>query len=409
MRRVRGKSGSSRALLLCLLGTLLALTPAGAQEPGTIQTVAGSGTDPAGTSDYGYEGDGGPATGAKMRYPYDAVIAPDGTFYISDNWNQVIRKVDPQGIITTYAGTPGQGGFAGDGGPATQALFYYPRGLALDAQGNLFVADDHNNRIRRIDALTGIITTVVGSGAKGAEPNGDGGPAAQASLEYPFDVKVAPDGTLYVADTYKHRVRKVDPQTKIITTVAGIGSYGFSGDGGPATRAELNQPFGIALGPEGLLYIADTANSRIRRVNADGTITTVAGGGLRPSQGFPLSELPEGWPGELVGDYGPATEATLANPYAVDFDTQGRMLISDTYHVRIRRVESDGTIATVAGNGKRFFTGDGGPATQAALHGPFGIATDAQGSLFIAQTGSHRIRKVQGPFGPAPRFLPQAP
>lgn len=401
--------------LLMALSILGAPATAGTQDPGTIVTVAGSGTDDDGTGDNGFAGDGGPAIQAKLWYPHDVVIAEDGTYYICDSWNFVIRKVDPDRIISTYAGTPGvrdtpgNPTTGGDGGPAALATFRNPRGMALDSRGNLYIADSGTHRIRKVDAQTGIITTVAGTGIEGFD--GDGSLATRAQLSNPYDVAVGAEDTLYIADTLNHRIRKVDVETGIITTVAGTGSAGFAGDGSPATTARISGPLALAVGIDDLLYIADTANDRIRRLNADGTIQTVVGTGATETFSI-LGEAPTEvhW-GQMVGDRGPATLAEIDNPLGLAFDPAGGMLISDSYHFRIRRVDPDGTIYTVAGNGKRFYLqeDDGGPATLAALHVPAGIGVDAGGNLYLAQAGSHRVRKVFAPFVPAPRFLPEAP
>ena len=233
-----------------------------------ISTVAGTGPK-------GRGGDGGAATEAMLNIPRDIAIGPDGSIYLSDTANWLIRRVGPGGVITTVAGIgsdeDGYGGFSGDGGPALEAELNLPGGIAVGPDGSIYIADTGNHRIRRIDR-NGIITTVAGDGSY--RHSGDGKPAVDASLNSPSDVAVGPDGSLYIADTENSRIRRVSP-TGIITTVAGNGPRGFSGDGGPATKAQLNLPRGIAIGSDGCLYIADTINHRIRRVGTDGIITTV--------------------------------------------------------------------------------------------------------------------------------------
>jgi RHS repeat-associated protein len=282
-------------------------------------------------------------------------------------------------IIETVAGT-GDYGYSGDGGPATAAGLASPRGIALGPDGSLYIADLANHRIRRVGP-DGIITTVAGTGSSGY--SGDGGPATAARLNYPFGIALGPDGSLYIADTYNKRIRRVGPDG-IITTVAGTGVWGYSGDGGPATAAGLASPRGIALGPDGSLYIADLANDRIRRVGQDGIITTVAGKGGYGYYGA----------SGYSGDGGPATAARLNYPFGIALGPDGSLYIADHYNHRIRRVGQDGIITTVAGTGSSGYSGDGGLATAAQLYFPYGIAFGPDGSLYIADHGNHRIRRV---------------
>jgi len=334
-----------------------------------ITTVAGDGG-------YGFSGDGGPATEAQLAYPYRVAVDGAGNLYIADNDNHRIRKVDANGIITTVAGN-GSSGFSGDEGPATNARLYWPYGVAVDSAGNLYIADTYNYRIRKVDD-SGIITTVAGNGSYGF--SGDGGPATEAQLRNPEGIAVDSAGNLYIVDDWNSSIRKVDTGG-IITTVAGDGSYGFSGDGGPATEAQLYLPWAMAVDSAGNLYIADTRNQRIRKVDASGLITTVAGDG---SYGF-------------SGDGGPATEAQLAYPYGVAVDSAGNLYIADTRNQRIRKVDTGGIITTVAGTVSDGFSGDGGLATEAQLRYPSGVAVDSGGNLYIADQANHRIRKVAPP------------
>ena len=234
-----------------------------------ITTIAGTGAR-------GYAGDGGPAAAAVLNLPRAVAVTGDGDVLIADTDNQRIRRIEAAtGVITTIAGV-GRFGHGGDGGPATAARLASPQALALAPDGTVFVADTRNARIRRIDPGTGVITTIAGTGESG--DGGDGGPATAARLSLPRGLTVAPDGSLYVADSGAHRVRRVDP-AGVITTVAGVGQRGCTGDGGPAADAALAAPSGLAVGPEGSLYIADAANNRIRRVTPDGVIATYAGNG----------------------------------------------------------------------------------------------------------------------------------
>jgi len=333
---------------------------------GMITTVAGNGS-------YGYSGDGGPATAASLASPTCVEVDPAGNLYIADTENNRIRKVDPSGMITTVAGN-GSKGYFGDGGSATQASLYDPMGVAVDSSGDLYIADSYNHRIRKVDP-SGIITTVAGNGTSGY--SGDGGSATQASLYDPMGVAVDSTGNIYIADSYNHRIRKVDP-SGIITTVAGNGSYGYSGDGGPATSAMLDYPGGVAVDPAGNLYIADTGNHCLRKVDPSGRITTVAGNG---SYGY-------------SGDGGPATSAMLDYPGGVAVDTSGNIYIADEYNERIRKVDPSGMITTVAGNGSPGYSGDGGPAVDADINNPYGVAVDSTGNLYIADYGNNRVRKV---------------
>ena len=305
--------------------------------------------------------------------PYGVATDGAGNLYIADTFNARIRKVDSTGTITTVAGS-GEPGFGGDGGPATEASLVIPYGVATDGAGNLYIADTYNNRIRKVDSA-GTITTIVGSRERGF--GGDGGPADRARLYHPHGVATDGAGNLYIADPGNERIRKVD-SAGVITTIAGDGTKGFSGDGGPAVEAQLNFPSGVAVDGAGNLYIADTGNRRIRKVDATGTITTVAGSG---EPGF-------------SGDGGPAVEAQLAFPTGVALDGAGNLYIVDSVNHRIRKVDSAGTITTVAGTGESGFSGDGGPASEAQLSRPFGVAVDGAGNLYIADTGNRRIRKV---------------
>jgi sugar lactone lactonase YvrE len=340
---------------------------------GTISTVAGNG-------DGGFGGDGGSATSASLNSPTGVAVDAAGNIYIADDDNYRIRKVSG-GTITTVAGN-GSPGFSGDGGPATRASFAGPFGVAVDSAGNLYIADSPNSRVRKVSG--GTITTLAGNGTY--KFSGDGGPAVSASLNLPNAVTRDLAGNLYIGDFLNNRVRRIS--NGIITTVAGIGPScsvsaalvcgGFSGDGGPATSASLSQPVGVAVDPAGNLYIADSQDNRVREVS-NGTITTIAGNGI---EGF-------------SGDGGPATSAALYDPTSVALDSAGNLYIADPGNNRVRKL-SGGFITTVAGNGIHGFSGDGGPATSAALNFPSGVAVDAAGDLYIADNGNHRIRKVSG-------------
>ena len=374
-----------------IFAAVIVAVTAGALMLGVALAAAGDITTVAGTGVEGFNGDGIVATSGQLRFPSRVAVDSSGNLFIADQINHRIRRVDASsGIITTVAGN-GNRGDGGDGGPATSAKLFGPTGVAVDASGNLFIADRINSRIRLVDGVTGIITTVAGSGTIGdCGSDGDGGPATAAELCHPSGVVVDASGILFIADTGTHRVRKVDA-SGIITTVAGNGIQGDGGDGGPATSAKLFGPTGVAVDAWGNLFIADRINSRIRLVDGvTGMITTVAGSGTTGDCGFD-------------GDGGPATAAELCNPSGVVVDASGNFFIADRANSRIRLVEGvTGIITTVAGNGNQGDGGDGGPDTSISLNRPFGVALDALGNLFIADTDNHRIRRVEDVFNAGP-------
>jgi YD repeat-containing protein len=357
-------------------------------ERSLISTIAGTGTY---VSDYTTGlGDGGPAIAASFGNPSDVAVGPDGSLYVSDGFAGRVRRVAPDGIISNFAGDGSRlgTGYGGDGGLATAAALNYPSGLALGRDGSVYIADSHNDRIRRVGP-DGIITTVAGIGTKSCgafsciPAVGDGGPAIAAELNSPRALALGPDGSLYVAEMYD-RIRRVGTDG-IITTVAGTGTEGYGGDGGPATEALLYAPRSMAIGPDGSLFIADSNNFRIRRVGTDGIITTVAGTG---ASGY-------------SGEGGPATAAMLNWPSCVAVGPDGSLFIADSgsgstdwTHDRIRRVGPDGIITTIAGTGASGFGGDGGLPTAAGLYDPRGLALAPDGSLYIADRGNLRIRRV---------------
>ena len=393
---------------------------------GIITTVAGTGES-------GFGGDGGPAVSAKLAYPFGVAVDGAGNVYISDRTNHRVRKVDSTGVITTIAGT-GDFGFGGDGGPAVSAQLRHPLGLAVDGAGNLYFVDLANHRIRKVDS-SGVITTVAGTGEKGF--GGDGGQAVSAQLNYPNDVVVDGAGNLYIADASNDRIRKVD-SSGIITTVAGTGEKGFGGDGGQAVSARLNTSSGVVLDGAGNLYIADRHNSRIRKVDSSGVITTIAGTGeigFDGDGGPAVSALLNSPTGVAVdvagnvyfsdegnqlirkvdtsgvittvagmrdygpaGDGGPAVSAWLATPNDVATDGAGNLYISGDYNHLIRKVDTSGVITTLAGSGGGpAFGGDGGLAVSAWLWSPTGVVVDVAGNVYIADSRNHRIRKVDTP------------
>jgi sugar lactone lactonase YvrE len=309
-----------------------------------------------------------PGTSASLRGPQSVAVDAAGNVYFATQDNLVLRLDAAKSALVQVAGNL-SAGFSGDNGPAIKAQLRHPTGVAVDAAGNLYIADSDNNRVRKVSG--GVIATVAGGG----NLLGDSGQATKAQLHSPTGVAVDAAGNLYIADSGDNRIRKVSPKG-IITTVAGTGSPTptFGGDNGPATSAQLNNPYGVAVDAAGSLYIAELGDDRIRKISG-GVITTVVGNG---TEGF-------------AGDNGPATSAELCNPYGIAVDAAGALYIADFCNARIRKV-ANGTIATIAGNGTGGFGGDKGPATAAQLTIPEGVAVDAAGHVYIADTGNDRIR-----------------
>jgi uncharacterized protein (TIGR03437 family) len=393
---------------------------------GIISTVAGNGSG-------GYSGDFGPAINAQLNFPTGVAVDSAGNLYMADFNNHRIRKVTPSGFISPVAGNQYQG-YSGDGGPATNAQLNNPEGIAVDSAGNVYIADYFNQRIRRV-TQGGIISTVAGKGNFGY--SGDGDPATGAELSFPSGVAVDSAGNLYIADSFNQRIRKVTP-AGIISTVAGNGSNGYSGDGGPATSAQLYNPSGVAVDSASNIYIADSLNQRIRKVTPAGIITTVAGNGSGGYSGDGRAatnaqlNVPSGvtvdsngnlyiadattirmvTPGGIIstvagggtsypGDGGPATSAQLSGPQSVAVDSAGNLYIAEWGHNRVRKVTPGGIISTTAGNGIQGYSGDGGAATSAQLQFPQGIAVGSSGKVYIADTLNNAIRVLQ-PSGTAP-------
>ena len=362
---------------------------------GAISTVAGSGVCAPG-------GDGGPATSGGAWHPMGIAFGKQGEWYFSELDTCKIRRVDASGVIETYAGN-GICGHLGDGGPATEArLGDFLGGLAFADDGSLYIAEGFNCRVRRITPEQNI-ETIAGTGVCGF--SGDGGPATEASLDLVFDVALDGDGGLYLAGPFNCRVRRIDLATGIIDTVVGDGSCNYNGEDVPALEAGV-EPWGVAVGPDGALYLADSGNGRVRRVGAEGRVSTVAGGNE-------YCEANE-------GDGRPATEARLLAPYDVVLDTSGNLYVTDLRGFTVRKVDSLGIITTVAGVGisrpidnggtdpsNGFFCsihslpvpapsylGDGGPSDEAGLYFPYSIALDPEGDLYIADTFDHRVRRI---------------
>ena len=399
---------------------------------GTITTVAGTGTP-------GFSGDGGPAAGAQINGPFGVTVDSAGNLYIADTGNGVVRKVSPNGSISTVAGT-GTLGYSGDGGPARNAWLNGPESVAVDAAGNLYIADTFNGRIRRVGA-DGIIATVAGVGSTGVY-SGDGGPAQNAAVSLPTDVAVDRAGNLYIADFGNSKIRVVtsgviatvvglgnsapllDGQTAInvslegptgvtvdhagviyfveagigsgtglavgdykvwkvstaglLTTLAGNGIPSFSGEASAATAAQLNSPSGVAVGVGGVLYIADTLNQRVRALAPGGLLTTQAGNG---TPGF-------------NGDVILPRNALLNHPLGIAADALGNWYVADTANSRVREAQPGGNLFTIAGNGNASYFGDGGPAIRGSVNQPEGVAVDPLGNVYIADTLDHAVRMV---------------
>ena len=331
----------------------------------TISTIAGSNTA-------GFSGDGAAATSAKLNVPISVSLDSSRNLYIADSANDRIRKVTAStGKIATFAGSNSEA-YAGDGGAATSAALDSPYFTLVDPSGNVYISDLANQVVREVNS-GGTISTIAGNNQYGF--TGDGTTATNAEMNHPFGLAMDSKGDLYIADSNNHRIRMVATDGTIFT-VAGNGAQGFSGDGGSALNASLNTPFGVAIDSAGNLFIADSANHRIRRVGTNGTITTVAGNG---KAGF-------------SGDGGPATAAQLNRPWAVAVDASGTLYIADYSNSRIRQVTPDGVINTIAGGTGPGYTGDGGPALNAKLNFPTGVAVDSSGNVYVADSSNNVIR-----------------
>ena len=347
-------------------------------KPGDISTAAGDG-------ELTFGGDGVKAVNAPIFLPTGLVVDAAGNLFFCDSRNNRVRRVDGvTGFISTVAGGANAGS-SGDGGPATDAELNGPSGLAMDGAGNLYISDGGNQVIRRVDAVSQVISRLAGQIGV-ASFSGDGGPALNATLSGPVGLAMTPGGDLLIADSGNNRIRSVDLVTDQIQTIAGSASGGFSGDGGPALSAELFTPFGVAVRFDGAIAIADKANQVVRLIDPFGMISTVAG--INGNRSY-------------SGDSGPATQAKLDNPAAVAFDPAGDLFIADSENNRVRGVfGSAGVITTVVGNGTTNSAdgtvGDGGPSDQASLYTPYALVFDSAGNLWVSDLLHNRIRKVNG-------------
>lgn len=332
----------------------------------TIETVAGSGEPE-------FSGDGGPATEASINKPTSLAVYADGTLYIADSQNRRVRMVSPDGIISTVAGT-GEARRQDNPRRGTKTNLSSLYGINADADGILYVANRGHAVVYRV-SKRGKVTTVAGNGKRGAGI--DGVPATETELQGTNDLAFDLKGRLLIADSGNHRVRRVNTDG-VIETIAGTGTAGWSGDGGPAVAAQLAAPSPLAVGRDGSLYIADFSNHAIRKVDPDGVITTLVGKG---EPGF----SPDGTP---------AAEAYINEATGVSVDEDGVVYYSDSINHRIRAIAPDGTVQTVCGTGERAYSGDGGPATAAAIAVPDIIRFDADGNLYITDYQNHRVRKL---------------
>lgn len=359
-----------------LLAATLALTATSSRAQ-LVTTIAGGMFS-------GYSGDGGTATAAKIDGPIGIVADGGGNVYFADYNNGVVRKIDASGIITTVAGNA-SGAFPGDGGQATDASIA-PTGVSLDAAGNLYIADNGNSRICKVNT-SGILTTIAGNGTSGS--SGDGGPATAALLRNPYDLDIDGSGNIYIADRNNNKIRKIDA-TGIISTIAGTGTTGYTGDAGAATAATISGPLSVCVDPTGSVYVADYGNHVVRKISTSGIMSTFAGTGVSGG----------------LGDGAPATAAQLAGVCNLKADGSGNIyLAEDATGNMVRVINTAGIIDRFAGvPGMSGFGGEGGPAIVAKFYNVRGVAIDPAGNVFISDAGNSRIRRV-GTTNHAPSFI----
>ncbi len=331
----------------------------------------------AGTGEPGFSGDGGPAVSGRINNPFGVVRGPDGALWFCEYSGQRIRKIDPDGTLRTVAGTGGKG-YTGDGGPALAATFNLPHEIRFDPAGNLYIADMANHVIRRIDAVTGIVTTVAGTGERGY--SGDGGPGTEARLSSPHSLQFGPDGLLYICDIGNHVIRRWDPRTGRIEAFAGTGRAGDTPDGAPIAGTPLRGPRSLDFDREGNLWLATREGNQVFRFDLKaGTIHHVAGTGAK---GF-------------TGHGGPAREATLSGPKGIAVDADGNVWLADTESHSVRMIDSKtGRIELIAGTGEAGDGPDGDPR-QCRLARLHGLYVDADGAIYIGDSEAHRIRVLR--------------
>lgn len=338
-------------------------------ETGKIQTYVGTG-------EAGYAGDGGPALRAACSEPFMCDFDSAGNLFYTESRNNVVRRVDKTtGVVTTVAGT-GELGYGGDGGPATQATMREPYSLQVDGNGDIYIVDRLNAVVRKVDAATGIITTVAGTGEVGY--SGDGGPGDQAMLREPNDCFLDGKGGLLIADIQDQRIRRLDLISGMISTFAGNGDKERSGDGKPALESSFLGSRAVCMDSKGNTYIAEREGNGVRKIDASGIMSTVAGTGERGYE----------------GDGGPALTATWGSPKALRCDAQDNVVVVDTENHAIRVIHADSGIVTTIAGGRLGGEGDGGPATEAAMDRPHGCGIDIDGNIFVADSNNHRVRVV---------------
>lgn len=331
-----------------------------------------------GTGEAGYTGDGGPAADATLREPFMCCFDADGSMIFCEARNHVVRRVDAEtGALTTVAGT-GEAGYSGDGGPATHATLNEPYSLEIDANGDIYIVDRLNAAVRKVDGSTGIISTVAGTGEPGY--SGDGGPGNAAQLREPNDCFLDGRGGLLIADIQDQRIRRLDLATGTIDTFAGNGEKTRGGDGMPARQASILGSRAVCMDHHGNTYIAEREGNGIRMVTAGGIMGTVAG--VSAERGY-------------TGDGGPALEATWGAPKALRCDEAGNVIVVDTENHAIRKIDVNTGIVTTIAGGQLGGHGDGGPATDAGLDRPHGCGIAADGRIYIADSNNHRIRVVE--------------
>lgn len=379
--------------LYILLLSLSAGVPVNAQSP-RVSTIAGTGAE-------GFA-QNVRATEAPLVRPRSVFVDTLGNVFFADSGLDRIMRIDAEsGILTTAVGD-GFADYAGDGLAATRASLNNPRGVFVDTDGSIYFADQNNHRIRKVDAVTGLVSTVAGDGVPRFLD--DGYSASTTPINSPSDVFLDRDGNMFIADTGNNRIRRVDAETGIITTVAGRFGEGFSGDGGPATEAMLDSPVSVVVDVAGRIYICDGGNFRVRRVELDGTIVTIAGSAPRPSV---IGLIFPGY----SGDGGPATMAEFDLMKDIFVDSGGNLYISDENNNRVRRVDPNGIITTIVGDGfvasegGGRFNGDSLLATETSLNDPKGVFVDRNGDLYIADEDNHRVRKVAGLGSPTNLYL----